>query len=401
MISNIGFENFKCLDKKGFKLSKINLFSGYNGKGKSSVMQSLLLLAQSIKNEPGRIDRLHLKDEFLNLGEFDELLTNPFQKDTLSFDIGLLTDTDHTLHLEYKKAEDPLIGELSDCVIDGKQYFDTAGTIGQNNAEPGRVTFITNLPVFINALFSSNVHYISADRKGPVHYVEKQERPENHRVGCDGKYTINTLATYSDEVTKELNPPEAKVSMDLKEAASGWMNFIMGDGTICLNGEGKENGRHNNHNESVLSLGYKLQAGNREFQAYNVGYGYSYVLSIIVTALIARKGHIVIIENPEAHIHPSAQKKLTFLLAQLASSGVQVFIETHSEHIVNGFRLASLKEEFAITNQDICLYFFDKDFSVQRLEILPNGRIDRWPEGFFNQSQNDLAEIMYLGAKIK
>ena len=90
-----------------------------------------------------------------------------------------------------------------------------------------------------------------------------------------------------------------------------------------------------------------------------MGFGYSYILSIVVTALIAKEGDIVILENPEAHLHPEAQTRLTFMLSKLVAMGIQVFIETHSEHVINGIRLASLKDEYNLKNEDVRIFFLD------------------------------------------
>lgn len=106
-----------------------------------------------------------------------------------------------------------------------------------------------------------------------------------------------------------------------------------------------------------MQFGFENNNSSRKFESYNVGFGYSYILSIIVSALIAKEGNILIIENPEAHLHPKAQLNLSYLLAKLTGNGVQVFIETHSEHIVNGFRIAALKDGFSLNNKDLNIFF--------------------------------------------
>ena len=67
------------------------------------------------------------------------------------------------------------------------------------------------------------------------------------------------------------------------------------------------------------------------------------------------------------------------------------------EHIINAFRLACAKKDNNIFKDDISIYFFDKDFSVKKLQLLQNGQIPSWPKGFFDQQANDLAEIIKLG----
>lgn len=184
---------------------------------------------------------------------------------------------------------------------------------------------------------------------------------------------------------------------NLLTSTTEWINFIMTGGSLNVN-DGQNN---KDHRTSTISLEFNLgkNKDKRGFQPYNVGFGYSYILSIIVTALIAKEGNLVIIENPEAHLHPKAQLHMAYLLAKLAARGVQVFIETHSEHIVNGFRLAALKNEYHLSNKDISIFFFDYNYEVYPLHIEPTGRIPNWPKGFFDQYQQELAEIMTLGAK--
>jgi predicted ATPase len=87
------------------------------------------------------------------------------------------------------------------------------------------------------------------------------------------------------------------------------------------------------------------------------------------------------------------------MLARLASNGVQVYVETHSEHILNGFRLAALKEDYDISSDDLRIYFFDKDFTVEALTVEKNGKIRNWPDGFFDQINKELAAILTIGTK--
>lgn len=168
------------------------------------------------------------------------------------------------------------------------------------------------------------------------------EVPDFHRVGRDGIFTINTLSTYQEKIPISMNlNDEDNRERNLLTSTTEWINFIMTGGSLNVN-DGQNN---KDHRTSTISLEFNLgkNKDKRGFQPYNVGFGYSYILSIIVTALIAKEGNLVIIENPEAHLHPKAQLHMAYLLAKLAARGVQVFIETHSEHIVNGFRLAALK----------------------------------------------------------
>ncbi len=141
----------------------------------------------------------------------------------------------------------------------------------------------------------------------------------------------------------------------------------------------------------------------KQHKPTNVGFGYSYILPIIVSGLIAKEGEILIIENPEAHLHPKAQSELTKFLAKVASCGIQIFIESHSEHILNGLRVAMLKEDIEINNEDLNILYFqnEEENPFVKLDLQPNGKIKNWVDGFFDQQEQDLAEIFKLGRKQK
>mgnify|MGYP005780600803 FL=1 len=105
---------------------------------------------------------------------------------------------------------------------------------------------------------------------------------------------------------------------------------------------------------------------------------------------------MLIVENPEAHIHPAGQRMLGELLARAGAGGVQIFAETHSDHIINGIRLAV--KHGIISGEEIALDYFYKDQKYRhdyvRPEILSDGRLDCWPEGFFDEWDKALYELI-------
>ena len=93
MLTKLQFRNYKCLDNQAFAFKCINVFTGYNGRGKSSVIQAILMLAQSIdKSNVNSLDRLHLNGALVNLGDMDEILTdiNDSSNWSLDFDLGII-----------------------------------------------------------------------------------------------------------------------------------------------------------------------------------------------------------------------------------------------------------------------------------------------------------------------
>lgn len=154
--------------------------------------------------------------------------------------------------------------------------------------------------------------------------------------------------------------------------------------------------------ESDYKINYSFSRGQGKtptdsFKATNIGFGVSYVLPIIISALHAPKGSLILIENPEAHIHPAGQSKLMALICLAANAGVQFIIETHSDHIVNGL-LLSVKHK-KLKKEDVTLYFLDRKQStheteVVHLPVLSGGRIKNPPQGFFDQIDRDMKALL-------
>ena len=101
-------------------------------------------------------------------------------------------------------------------------------------------------------------------------------------------------------------------------------------------------------------------------------------------------GDILIIENPEAHLHPYAQSILSKFLAGVSRVGVQVLVESHSEHILDGFRI--IVHDKIIDLNEINILYFDKNDETyfHKIDIKDDGDIENWPTNFFDQSTNDL-----------
>lgn len=402
MIENISFKNYKCLSDKSFALKSFNIFTGYNGRGKSSVIQAFLMLAQSVSRDDfNSLLQFHVNGKYVKLGDFDELL---FDTDDLSLEFDMqIQDAEgksHSVNLGYEMSNDYRVGDLTKFEVDNDDYYSSQSSYLEMKEGGKDKKTLRQIPPYILDLFApQNVHYVSANRLGPVPFVERKENPKSHSVGANGDMTINTLHTYEGKIDKRMNvDAQDDNEYELLPAVGRWISYIMDGKDDALNvddGAGLEKKKRS----SVLSLDFIL--GNKSLHSYNVGFGYSYILSIIVTALIAKEGNMVIVENPEAHLHPEAQFRITQLLAKLSSRGVQVFLETHSEHVVNAVRLAVIEKEYQISNEQVGVFFFDSDYSKRDLKIERNGRINDWPTRFFDQYQRELAEIFIKGSQIE
>lgn len=130
--------------------------------------------------------------------------------------------------------------------------------------------------------------------------------------------------------------------------------------------------------------------------AMNTGFGISYVLAVLIAILSAHPGALILIENPEAHIHPAAQAALMKLIAMAAGQDVQIILETHSDHIINGALVA--QKTGLLEAERLQMYYFDRNRETLNAEAIPlkvgrNGRIKDAPAGFFDQMRIDMETL--------
>lgn len=141
-----------------------------------------------------------------------------------------------------------------------------------------------------------------------------------------------------------------------------------------------------------------------DFRANNVGYGLSFTLPVIVALLWStlKKDRIVILENPEAHLHPRGQSKITELICRVVNCGAQVIVETHSDHIINGIRVNTKRFEEGLTGLDrgkVSILHIALDQETNESQLTPvkieeRGRIYDAPEDFCEQYNIDRRELL-------
>ena len=147
-----------------------------------------------------------------------------------------------------------------------------------------------------------------------------------------------------------------------------------------------------------MSAGRRLDrngdARTRRFRATNVGFGLSHVLPVVV-ALLSDPRTLCLIENPEAHIHPRGQTKLAELAVRVAAAGVQLFVETHSDHFLDGARIAV--RDGLLAPADVAIHYFERKGNATTVSspvLDGDGRLSNWPEGFFDQHEKNLVQLL-------
>jgi len=365
MIRKLTLRNFKCFQKeKGFAFSKLNLLTGINGRGKSSLLQSILVFTQSVR-QTANINNLILNGDILSLGGFDDIRNSETKKEENIFFGFQIEGFDDDIELEY--AENP-----KEPLQASRKKISAPNETVQK---------------FLNTI--SKVHFVGADRLGPVKYVEKINLPKFMNVGQRGEYTVNILANSINLENVSDLLYRGRDAKSVIQQTMEWLGYVLEGAKIDIRGNDAES--------SVLYMLLNNKQNSYAYKPVNVGFGYSYILPLIVTGLIAKPGEIVIIENPEAHLHPRAQSRIAEFFAVVASSGVQVFIESHSEHILNAFRISALKTDIPLRHDEISIHYFNESFGSEMLLIDEKGKIENWPAGFFDQEEIDLATIFKFG----
>lgn len=362
MIRSVGLTNFKRFARADIELGRLTLLTGLNSGGKSSTIQALLLL----HSKPLAGDRLALNGPFgLQLGEAADVLHFAAEDESAGIGLSLTTDDGH--------------GRMQLVLPDERS---TSLAIVDNTLPANFAT---------DAALDRRFTYLSAERLGPRELLEVgSETVEHIVVGEVGQYTAHVL-TQSDRVTV----PDARLHPDtatrggvrtFKTQVELWMSTMVGPLQI----EAKWI-----PNTTAATLRFKSDDVLAEWQhPGNVGFGVSYALPIVVAALAAPTDgdSLLIVENPEVHLHPSAQSAMGAFLARIAGSGVQVIIETHSDHVVNGVRRA-VALDHTVAADDVAIHFFGRDAAPQRLSVSELGRVSEWPPGFFDQADEDLHRL--------
>ncbi|WP_227731168.1 AAA family ATPase [Yersinia proxima] len=376
MFDKIELHNFKSARQLSIQLSPLTVLTGLNGSGKSSILQALALLKQSLKQDKTN-QNLILRGELIKLGKSEDVRFENADDDTIS--LTLLMDSGT---VKFSAIALPDADTLS---------LTTEGDVGS----------------IIDA-FSNGFQFIQADRITPATQYDQASTPEQIEgwLGCNGQYTIDYLLrngtnkistsrlfpkehpSLSSEFLAQIAPTES-----LLDQTTGWLQLLspgVRPRAVALELADATSLRFSYTGSSVDST-------SREHRPSNVGFGLTYSLPIIVACLSAKKNSLLLLENPEAHLHPRGQFALGTLLACCAADDVQIIVETHSDHLLNGIRVATKNN--LINNENVSVHFFSRDIEGGETSIISpvlysNGRFSEWPEGFFDEWSKALDELL-------
>lgn len=367
MIRELKIKNIKCFNELNVELEALNVLAGINSMGKSTMIQVLLLLRQAY--EMNAIDKgLHLNGDVVTIGSGYDLMNRNSDEDCMKMEL--------------------LINH--ECVFWEYEYD------GNSDYQRVKKTNI-NLHDMSNInLFKPSFSYISAERLGPQRfYMQSYHKVfEKNEVGSKGELFADYLSErglVDKIVNKMVLHPNCDSDLLIYQTEA-WLSEIS-PGIHISAKKYKEAG----------IIGMEYNVFSEKYSPINVGFGISYVAPIVVSLLKASKGDLIILENPEAHLHPKGQRKMGELIARAAAGGVQIIVETHSDHLLNGIRLAVKNN--VLSRIDVRLNYFYQEIQENKKigkqvvhkkispAILDDGRLSSWPDGFFDEWDKALDEL--------
>lgn len=373
MINEIKLQNFKVFEDESFNIKPLTLITGVNGMGKSTLIQSLLLLKQNYElgylSNPKK--KLRLKHDFVNLESAGDMC--------------------------YTFAEEKSV-YISIKEDNGNEYQWKLDTSEAGSEEVGYT--YNGSDIHGLSLFDDGFIFLEAERWGPkAQYNKSEARAYNTSLGIQGELTpayLNKALSENEEIgIKELRHRNlAENQLQLTENVNAWMAQIMQIPSL------KASTTEIDTDKIKLEYGMAGTKG-KKYSALQVGFGFTYCLPIIVALLKAKPDDLLVFENPEAHLHPAAQVELGRLMALAASKGVQIIIESHSDHILNSLRLA--RKEGVISQEDLNVIFVQRDFGtgdemdvtyMDEIQIKDDGKLNERPKNFFDSWDDVLTRLI-------
>jgi len=365
MITKIAIKNFKSIKSSETELTCLNLLVGLNGMGKTSFLQAIMLLVQSEKLADRVLD---LNGIFAQIGQGRDALYQFADEKYITIELQFDAERQFCWAFRYQSDREKL------------------------TADSG---YKKELMDFFNEQVG-NFQYVCAERLGPrdIYDISSVMVSEKKQFGLSGEYAACYVNVYGLEVTvpERLRHPKA-LSGKLIHQLNAWMQEVSPGVSINTKTVPEAN-------KVIIDFQFEMtKMKTNSFRPKNVGFGISYVLPVILSLLSAEKGKIIVMENPESHIHPRGQVELGKLIALAASIGAQLFVETHSDHIINGIRVA-VKEQM-IDHSQVNILFFDKETSdteqytrITKVRTDKNGTLSDYPKGFLDEWSNQLLKLI-------
>jgi len=442
MIRELQIKNFKAWPDTGsIRIAPLTIFCGNNSSGKSSINQFLLMLKQTVESyDRQRVLHYGDKDSIIDLGAFKDVIFLG-QLDTvlefnMKYDSSTIKITDaaaakligvfNKVKFESKISYDPksnktILNLLSYTLLNGDSLqfilnfeqgkYRLSSVNYTTKRQPGRVWqlphpehfygfpdeaiayfqntgFLPDLSLSIKNLFKS-MYYLGPLRDYPERFYQfSGEIPTD--VGIKGKTAINAILASLD---RKISRGYKCKQESFNELIGRWlkqMGLIYSLKVQPINKDSK-----------LYEVRIKITRNSPDVLITDVGFGISQILPVIVQCFYVPEKSIIVFEQPEIHLHPSVQSHLGDLFIEAIKSRengkerqIQIIVESHSEHLIR--RVQRRIAEETLTPEDVAIYFVSQEngrAGVTELEIDLFGNIKNWPDKFFGDDLEDLAEM--------
>jgi predicted ATPase len=434
VISNVALKNFKCFKEVNVKLSKITLLTGANSSGKSSFLYSILAMLQS-ENFPFYLSP---NGEFIDLGSFEEISFKNNHKQSVEIVVDLNESFSYhykgpikikTVWIENPKNKLPQLDELIisskelQIIISKKEknyYFsisdnnDTGYVLNKLRAaflaikeisKAEKVITSKNIIEIKNASFNSvNAILESTFFNSPFYFFSKylQFFDDSFKNLKEHFNFIGSFREPPQRTYYQKSKPDSKINI----SGVGYIDQI-------LDWEETNTDKFKELNALLKQLKLLTQIKSRKMRGgrfelkirtnksgilaslTDVGFGVSQFLPIIVSDLQLPDNSLLIMSQPEIHLHPEIQATLgDYVTKQIKNKKRQYIIETHSEYLLNRIRLNIVKG--TLSQSDVSVYYLNNTIEgtqVHSITFTKNGTIQGAPSEFFNTYMLDVMNI--------
>ena len=376
----IELQNFKCYEALDLPCAGLTVLTGYNAAGKSTALQALLLLTQALQVAASERE-LPLNGDLVSLGSEGDVLRHGATEQ--SFSLGVRA-ADERISWTFGSRE--VRSSRGLVPLRALEYRDGRGAGAATGRKPTRIWPTRSGSKSTLATTLRNAVYLGAARAVPLDYfpVPRTARPVGD-VGAAGEFAPYWYLEAADEDVDGARRRADEDGSTVRAQLDAWLGELF---------PGARASADRLSPDAPIRLSFSLSTTSPWERPANVGFGLSYAFPMLVALLTRETGSILVVDSAEAHLHPRAQSAVGRLLGQMAGAGLQIFVETHSDHLLSGIRLAV--KDGLLQPDDVALHFVGQGGvpgQVTTLAVDKNGAVSDWPEGFFDQAENDLAVL--------
>jgi predicted ATPase len=388
MLTELQLSNFKSWRELDIKLGRVTGLFGTNSSGKSSILQFLLMLKQTAESpDKGLVLDLGGQNQLVNLGSFKDFIFQHREELILQWTIIFEIKKDEfaqSIRVSYKNKQ------IQEEVV----YYKIPYYLEKHEVHILNKNITTEFHYWEahRAIFSI-MYYLAPLREYPKREYQWSGASPSH-VGYRGENAIHAIlaATFRNE-TRII--PESNEEKPFQEVIAYWLKKL----GLIHEFKLKEIAEGTGLFHAIV----KKEPESTEAFLTDVGFGVSQVLPALVLLYYVPEGSIILMEQPEIHLHPSVQSGLADVILQVSKQrNIQVIVESHSEHLLQRFQRRVAEESYPV--DELKLYFCDSQQGESKLidlEIDEFGDIKNYPDNFFGDEMAEIAATRIAGLKHK